>query len=329
MQTIISSLLSELNIRPVLVDVGASGKPPKIWEEIAKYSIYVGFDPDLREMYESNSNGFYKSVIVNKAITNKDDQHEVSFYLTKSPYCSSTLRPDLESLDDYIFSDLFQVEREVSVEAVTLNNVVKQLSVEGVSWFKTDSQGTDLRIFNSLSGNIRKHVLAVDVEPGLIDAYVGEDLFIDAHRNLTQQGFWLSDLNVCGTVRLQRKNISVIHNIESNIDIERMNQYVKNSPGWCESRYLRNIDWLKQSSAGQNDYVLLWIFAIIDKQLGFAIDVAVEYEKTFGADKFSKLMINEPIEKLKKLSNQHQNFKNKVAKLLPKEIKNSLKRFLS
>lgn len=328
MNKVIGNLLSGLSICPVLLDVGASGNPPKIWKDIAKYSVYVGFDPDLREMYESNSNGFYKSVIVNKAITNEVNKNEVVFYLTKSPFCSSTLKPDLQSLDDYLFSDLFQVERAVSVEATTLNDVIKQLSLEGINWFKTDSQGTDLRIFNSLSDEIRSQVLAVDIEPGLINAYMGEDLFIDAHRNLMNQGFWLSDLNVCGTVRLRRKTISTIHNIEPQIDIERMTQYVKNSPGWCESRYLRTIDWLRQSNASKKEYVLLWIFAVIDRQYAFAIDVAIDYEQTFGADTFSKMMINEPISILKKLSYRQKNLKNTVSNLLPKGVKKILKRFL-
>ncbi len=328
MNNVISNLLSDLNICPVLLDVGASGKPPKIWQDIAKYSVYVGFDPDLREMYESNSNGFYKSVVVNKAITNEITKNEVVFYLTKSPFCSSTLKPDLQSLDAYLFSDLFQIEREVSVEAVTLDDVVKQLSLKGINWFKTDSQGTDLRIFNSLSDEIRSQVLAVDVEPGLINAYIGEDLFIDAHRNLMNQGFWLSDLNVCGTVRLKRETISAIHNIEPRIDIDRMTQYVKNSPGWCESRYLRTIDWLRQSNASKKEYVLLWIFSVIDRQYGFAIDVAIDYEQTFGADQFSKMMVNEPISILKRLSYRQPNLRGTVSKLLPKKIKKFLKRFI-
>ena len=59
-----------------------------------------------------------------------------------------------------------------------------RLSLSGIDWLKTDSQGTDLRIFNSLRPEVRSRVLAIDIEPGLIDAYVGEDLFVDAHKEL-------------------------------------------------------------------------------------------------------------------------------------------------
>ena len=201
---VFNRLLSELNIHPVLVDIGASDAPPKIWESIAQHSIYVGFDPDLREIYEVPESCFYKAIIVNEAITSHKESNEVLFYLTRSPFCSSTLKPDSESLSNFLFSDLFVVEREVRVRATTLDSVIERLSLPCVDWLKTDSQGTDLRIFNNLRDDIRSRVLAIDIEPGLIDAYIGEDLFVDAHRDLTQNGFWLSTLNIDGAVRMRR-----------------------------------------------------------------------------------------------------------------------------
>ena len=91
MTTAIDSILSALDIHPILIDIGASGAPPEIWGEIARYSTYVGFDPDLREISEIPDSRFQRAVIVNEAISSKADDKEVLFYLTKSPYCSSTL----------------------------------------------------------------------------------------------------------------------------------------------------------------------------------------------------------------------------------------------
>lgn len=45
-------LLAQLAIHPVLIDVGASNAPPSLWAAIAPQSIYVGFDPDKREIHE-------------------------------------------------------------------------------------------------------------------------------------------------------------------------------------------------------------------------------------------------------------------------------------
>jgi hypothetical protein len=48
---LISEVPKELNITPVLVDVGASGQPPEIWNDLAENSISIGFDPNLRHLY--------------------------------------------------------------------------------------------------------------------------------------------------------------------------------------------------------------------------------------------------------------------------------------
>ena len=328
MNKIIDKLLSQTNIHPILLDIGASGQPPDIWKSIARSSIYVGFDPDLREMYESNSDQFYKSFVINKAITEDSNKKEVLFYLTKSPYCSSTLKPDLQSLDNYLFADLFQVERETSVEATTLNLVLKSLSLDKINWFKTDSQGTDLRLFNSLDSQIRNSVLAVDVEPGLIDAYVGEDLFVDTHRNLVQQGFWLSNLNVCGTTRMKPSTLKQVEKLSQNIHKHNIMQSAKISPSWCEARYLRTIDCLQATNSDREQYLLLWIFAVIDQQMGFSADIAFEYESKFGRDELSQMIVQESIAMIQKLS-KHQTLKQKVSNLIPKNIKSIIKKFIS
>src|SRR5215210_2878202 len=104
-------LLSKLEIHPVLIDVGSSGATPEVWEGIARHSIYVGFDPDLREIYETSEGHFHQSVTINEAITSDPVSTEVSLYLTRFAYCSSTLRPDTESLSNFLFADLFEVER--------------------------------------------------------------------------------------------------------------------------------------------------------------------------------------------------------------------------
>lgn len=290
MNNITNHLLSELDLHPVLIDIGASCAPPKIWEEIAQHSIYVGFDPDLRDLHEVPDSHFYKATIVNKAITSDKESDEVLFYFTKSPYCSSTLKPDSKSLSNFLFSDLFIVEREAKVQAATLDSVMERLSLSRIDWFKTDSQGTDLRIFNSLKPKVRSRVLAVDIEPGLIDAYVGEDLFVDAHRDLTQNGFWLSNLNVCGAIRMRRSNLEKM----AKLNEKSVASTVRKSPGWCEARYLRTIEWMDQRDFTNRDYVLLWSFALLDGQYGFAMDLGIGYEQRFGIDKVSQIMQNEP-----------------------------------
>src|SRR5262245_12093760 len=115
------SLLSQLDASPVLLDIGASGAPPAIWDSIAEHSTYVGFDPDLREMKDIARGRYRRTVIVNSAVT-CGQGHDVNFYFTRSPFCSSTLRPNTPAIQNYIFSDLFIVDREATVPATTLDS---------------------------------------------------------------------------------------------------------------------------------------------------------------------------------------------------------------
>lgn len=299
MSSTIEYLLSKLHIHPVLLDIGASGAPPKIWNKIARYSIYVGFDPDWRETPQVSKGHFYKALIINEAVTDDKETQTVSFYLTKSPYCSSTLKPADIPLSDFLFSELFTVEQEVTVRATSLERVLESMSLPGFDWFKTDSQGTDLRLFKSLPSQHRNKVLAIDVEPGLIDAYMNEDLFVDTHRYLTQQGFWLSRLEVQGTIRMKRSTLNRIMASAHEIDEQLIEAVVRKTPAWCEARYLRTLNWLSQFNCGKREYVLLWIFAFLDEQIGFCLDLVVEYERLFGRDDLAQAMWNDAISRLR------------------------------
>src|SRR2546422_10793417 len=265
-------LLSKLDRRPVLFDIGAAVAPPEVWQPIAPHSVYVGFDPDLREMQTRTDHPYHQAVIVNEAVTGDAGRSHAHFYLTKSPTCSSTLKPDVASLGEYLFADLFIVEREAGVRATTLDAVLDGLTLPGVDWLKTDSQGTDLRLFESLKPDRRARVLALDLEPGLIDAYIGEDLFVQAHKQLQRSGFWLSNLEVQGTVKMRSSTLDRLRALEPAPIFEGAIRALKLSPGWVNARYLRTLRWLAQRDFGTRDYVALWIFARLDDQLGFACD---------------------------------------------------------
>jgi hypothetical protein len=291
-------LLQGQEIRPVLVDVGAAGSPPEIWTPIAPACYYIGFDPDQRELREVGSGPYYKAYVVNQAVT-PGGEKELTFYLTRSPYCSSALLPDEEALAEHIFADLFKVERQVRVPASTLDTVMMRLGMERVDWLKTDSQGLDLRLFTTLSEPLRSRVLALDIEPGLIDAYKGEDLFIDAHRHLVNDGFWLSNLEVSGTVRMRQTSLQWLLSCCPDLTYHALERGPRPSPGWCNARYLRKLTWLADHAAVDRDYVLLWVFAVLDRQYGFALDTALEYGHRFGPGPLADLLRDAVVRLLK------------------------------
>ena len=279
-------LVNFLGIDPILVDVGASEGPPSVWAPIAGSATYVGFDPDSREMANSVAGPYRRAVIVNEAVTGGSGAGEVRFYLARSPVCSSTLEPDTRALSNYHFFDLFTTERQVTVRAATLDAVLVRLGLDRIDWLKCDTQGTDLRIYRSLSESVRGGVLALDVEPGLIDCYRGEDLFVDSHKYLVANGYWLSRLDLGGAVRVRSSTLRTEFP-DGGDPAALAEKSIRKSPGWCEARYLRTLESLGEAGAARERYALLCVFSLLDQQPGYALDVTLEYERRFGADEWS------------------------------------------
>ncbi len=276
----INNLLKKYEIHPVLIDIGASGKPPEIWDDIKLYSRYVGFDPDSRDIPDSTSFGCWKADIIDKAVIAGEEEF-IDIFLTKSPHCSSTLLPNLDSLKHYAWHDLFIVLEKTKVSAISLPTLITRIALDRIDWFKTDSQGIDLRLFLSIPTSIRDHILAVDIEPGLMPAYNGEDYFTQAHESLIDQGFWLSDINIGSCPRIHQNSVNKIYKQKKPDVMQICICALPGSPYYCEARYLRSIEWLKSHNAEDRDYLLLCIFSLIDGKIGYALDVINAYkEKT-------------------------------------------------
>jgi hypothetical protein len=283
----VAEVLTATAASPVLVDLGASGTPPPAWGSISRHSVYIGFDPDRRDLQPDASSPFGISHIVPAAVI-ADDSRTARFYLTSSPYCSSTLEPDHDSLQAYLMAPLFVVESEAEVPATTLGRALHELGIDHVDWYKADTQGTDLRIFKSLSDRVRMGVLAVDVEPGLISVYRGEDLFVETHEYLVAQGFWLSRLDVKGSVRITEASRRELDASTAEFAERTAACGLRESPAWCEARYLRTTDSLADQE--ERAWVLSWVFALVDQQPGFALDLARGYEGRFGRNETAFMM---------------------------------------
>jgi hypothetical protein len=282
MATRLGKLLGDLGIRPMLMDVGASGKPPTIWKDIAPYSTYIGFDPDLREIHEDQSSGFYRSVILNEAVTADKNASEIGFYLTHSPFCSTTLAPNPPATAPWLERGCFAVEGRATVRATTIDRALTRLNIPRIDWIKLDTQGTDLRLINSLSADVFSRLMAIDTEPGLVEIYQCEDLFVDVHRDLIRKGFWLSSMHTDGLIRMRRGTLEILKQKNPEIDDRYIRSATNVTPAYHEARYLRTLEWLADHSMTQQEYVLLWVFALADGQLGFALDISVEFENVFG-----------------------------------------------
>ncbi|MBE9183336.1 FkbM family methyltransferase [Microcoleus sp. LEGE 07076] len=288
-------LLSEIAIFNensfVLVDIGASGEPHRIWQEIALFSYYIGFDPDSRELNEENSWNFQKFTIIKKIVTD-DSSSQVKFVLTSYPYCSSTLQPKFENCQQYSFTETFDVESYVELPATRLDEVIRELKIHGIDWLKLDSQGRDLDLFLSIDKSVRDRILAIDVEPGILAFYEGENTFDLVHKSLIEEGFWLSSVNFQSFPRVMQSTRKALSSQLDRQQIERL----PGSPTAAEARYFRTLDHLKLVDSSLRDYVSLWAFALLDGKVGFALDIALHIADSYGTDSVGDALLDKTIE---------------------------------
>jgi FkbM family methyltransferase len=285
---VIETLIGSGERRPVLVDVGASGGAPPAWRPFARHCIYIGFDPDGREIAENIRGEFFSATILNQAIADVKSE-AVPFYLTQAPQCSSLLRPNSAVLANYPKAERFNIEREVTLATTDLGSALHSLAVKAPDWLKLDTQGADLRIYRGLSPDQRSKVLVLDAEPGLRGAYLDEDLFGDVHRAMIADGLWLASTHVKGYPRIRD---ATLRQWSQTVGVapEYPVAVLKKSACWVECRYYRSIEAINSEPFSRREYCLLWAFALRDEQLGFAADVMCAYHDRFGRDELLQIM---------------------------------------
>jgi hypothetical protein len=262
---------------PVLVDIGAAqGLHPK-WRQIARYSICIAFEADERELGSVTSEAAeFRRLTTYNAIAAERPADSAPFHLTASPFCSSRLQPKTEILGRYAFAPLFEVERTVELRVLDVPGALAELGLERIDWFKADSQGTDLRLFRSL-GPLAETVLVTEFEPGIIDAYEGEDKLVDVLGDLEGRGFWMSDLQVRGSTRIDS-------DLAMRLLGERARAYLdvchRQAPGWAEVEYFS--DFEDESRFGMRELLLGCAFALARGQHAFAVELAERGRTRFG-----------------------------------------------
>lgn len=253
---------------PVLMDIGASGALPDIWRWIAPFSICLAFDADSRDfsMTSTDDRGYRRLYTFNRLVS-AAAADGASFYLTRSPHCSSALAPDTEALKPWAFRDLFEVQEEVRMPAMDLASALSACGIDYIDWYKSDSQGTDLRIFKALSSELQGQIVAADFEPGIINAYQGEDKLHHLLAYMESLPFWVTGMAVKGVQRIQSEDQSTLNWAQR----QSLRSFLKAAPGWCEISFLNT---LERPGLGIRDYLLGWVFATLRAEHGFALGLA-------------------------------------------------------
>jgi hypothetical protein len=271
---------------PVLLDIGAAGVIHPKWKRIARHSVCIAFDADERELAPvMKETGAYRKLHVYNCAVTDGEVGETNVYFTRSPHCSSLLKPDNNRLKGWAFSDLFAVERMAAIKTTRLSNVLEETGVGKIDWFKTDSQGTDLRLFRSLGETHVDRVLVAEFEPGIIDAYEGEDKLWRLIAYMESRPFWMADLVIKGSQRVRRESLS---HLAGGLVGRVAPALLKTSPGWGEVTYM-NAFAEDDGNLDERDFLLGWVFAVVEKQYGFAMEVASRGFRRFGDPVFLDL----------------------------------------
>ena len=322
-------LLEQEKIILTLMDIGASGEKFKPFENLIPVSNFIGFDPDSRDIRIDKEKYERKSIFFNKAITSLPQQKEVIFYLTKSPHCSSTLKPVIKNLNQWPYAKLFEVVKEVSVPCMTISEALKEANLDHIDWLKIDSQGTDLRIIESIPNNIFNNMIACDVEPGLYEHYENADLFPKIHMSLINKGFYLADLNLQKQPRISESNWNSLQTRNSSLKFrELINQSLKCSPTATEARYIRTIPSAIELNYDYKKFLIMWAISLSTGNLSYAYDIASEIEKNFSS-KVSQSKLTEQTYKIIALEGEKKAYINFLNKLwgISKKLIYKIKKF--
>jgi FkbM family methyltransferase len=290
--SLIERIMQEPELRsapPVLVDVGAAGGVNPLWRGIARYCIGVGFEPDGRDsakLHEMNGS-FLRWIYCDRLVVPTVDGPTKPFYLTKSPHCSSLLKPRSHELNEWMFASLFAVERVVEIPSTTLASLLSEQGLDRIDWLKCDTQGQDLSVFMSLPAQCRSRMQVVEFEPGIIDAYEGEDKLWHTLRAMDEEPYWVCDLQVCGNQRGSAQAMDALLGPGVCRWFRRLGPV---SPGWVNVRYFRCLA-AGQYALSRRDLLLAWVFADILGHNSHAALVAVEGEQRFGAALFKEMKL--------------------------------------
>jgi len=283
---------------PVLVDIGAAGRLNPRWRPFARYSIGIAFDPDPREMgyIESAQRGYRKLIVVPRIATERDSD-ELDFHLAREPQCSSTLAPDTASVERFLIADYFTTKETTRLPATTLDRVLTELKLPGagarpgatagtaVDWFKTDSQGTDLRLFESLGADRMARTRVAEFEPGIIDCYRGEDLLADVMKAMAGRGFVMTGLRPRGPRRLRP---SVADRHFTGRWRRLLEGLLPAIPGWASVVYVNEL--AEDGMPDRRTFLLAWVFATVLGQHGLALEFADRGRQLFDDGLFDRMI---------------------------------------
>jgi hypothetical protein len=328
MRTAIADLFESLEIRPVLVEIGSSQETNDSWGTIAPYSTYVAIGPESGTVSEEFRCRFREFIPIDSVVTLDRSASQTTLHVAKDSVYSGLLPPNAKVVTEFFDLNGVATERDCQVPCSPMDKVLAGIKIDHIDWFKTNINGLDAPVLRDLDCRVRRRILAIDTCLDFVDVYDGQDASLAQHPKLVGEGFWLSRVLTCGGIKLRGDSLQKLRKRFPAIDSAAIEAGHRLTPGWLFATYLRDLDSMRGDEFTRREYVLLWSFALLDRQYGFAADIAFAYEAVFGADAISRRMVAEAVDRLEHLKPRVSPLRKAASAVIPRALKRRLRSFL-
>lgn len=175
----------------IYVDVGASGGIHKRWYQFGSGVKSILFEPDKKEFEKLASNESENAIIVNSALAEKSKK--VDFHICNRQEVSSIYKPNRNLLERYENPERFHIQRTISLEANSIDNLLPKEGIHEIDFIKIDTQGSELDILKG-ANNYFGNLIGLEVEVEFVELYQGQPLFTEVNSFVESKGFSLIDL---------------------------------------------------------------------------------------------------------------------------------------
>ena len=179
------------NNQLIIVDIGASGGIHTRWKNLTPSFKCILFEPERREYNILKENNASNLIVLNSALS--DSNKKVEFHLCKKQEVSSIFPPNFDFLNKFPNTERFEAQKNISLNADTLNNQLIKIGINEVDFIKIDTQGYELPILQG-SFDYLDSTIGMEIEVEFVEMYKGQPLFDEVNGFVKSKGFSLVDL---------------------------------------------------------------------------------------------------------------------------------------
>lgn len=185
------------NEKLIIADVGSTGGPDFIWEDLKNYCHFLSFDPDQRSILQTKqwSMDYFPVGLWS-------EKKQKSLHLTRFPSASTVYPLNFKCLNDFANAPAHDLIGASKISLDSMENILKDRMKP--DFIKIDAEGADLEILKGAKRYLKESCLGVFIEVSFLKRHIKAPLFGEIDQFLKKEGFFLADLSRSRWVRKNR-----------------------------------------------------------------------------------------------------------------------------